>query len=391
MRLALIIGGAEPGHDGIGDHAALLAGELIDRGHEAWLLALSDPHVDGLQSQALIWHQREIPTVRIPRLLPARERYALARAALNQRDTKAVLYDLTTTHHEPRGLVWSLAPDMASLATGRRSAVLVHEYALGSEQGAGLKRQLWGRLQRAGFRRFVRKLDRPHLAATNLLYAKMMQRDGLAAEVVDLYGNVSLHPAPQDNWCHAQLRAAGIAPHGQRGYYVAGFFGTIYDGADLAAAIPALHDAARAADGRLAILSVGHLGAGENLWLQWQSQFGPGTAADIPFLALGRRDTNEVADYIHGLDLGLSTVSMSLAGKSGTLAAFTDFGLRALMINDSVHYSYMPDNTICLPQGALAPGPATTALLTNQPHLPRVFRPMPTLQTTADWVERVLG
>lgn len=387
MRLALIVGSAQPGRDGIGDHAAQLAGALLGRGHDAWLLALNDHHVDAERDDSRDEDGRGVAALRLPAAWPAARRYDRARQRLAQRQVDAVLFDMTPTHHDDRGLLWRHAPQLASLARGRRVAVLMHEYALGSETGAGPRRRLWGRLQRAGLRRFIAGLDRPLLAATNLLYARMMARDGWPAETVELYGNVPVLPAPADNWCHARLREAGIAGSGRRDFYGAGFFGSLYDGADLGAALPLLRSAARRADGRLAILSIGELGSSAALWQYWQRRF----AGDIAFLALGRHAAAEISHYIAGLDLGLASVPMALAGKSGSLAAFADHGLATLMLNDSVHYRFLHDNRLCLPFNALPLDAQTAQQLDRQPAPPRRWRAKPALAAAADWAERTLS
>lgn len=391
MRIVLIVGSAEPGRDGIGDHARILAGELQRRGHQPWVLALADPHVAQPGSGKSIVGDAEVAALRIPAVLPNHRRIMLAQAALDNADPEAVLYDFSPTQYERRGLIWPLARAIAALAHGRKRAVLVHEYCLGREKGADLKQRLWGRAQTLGFRRFARSLNGLRIATTNLLYARMLERDGFAAEILPLFGNIPVAPAAAANWVHDRLREAGIEPAGRRGFYCAGFFGALYDGADLASVVPMLQEAARRADGRLAILGIGDHGGGLALWQSWVKQFGPGSSSNIPFLTLGRRDAPDISAFIHGLDLGLATVPISLSGKSGTLAAFADHGLPTLVINDSVQYELLPDTSIALPANALPPTSQTAERLRQTPVLPRIEREKPALAVAADWLERVLS
>ncbi|MGE0151152.1 MAG: glycosyltransferase [Reyranellaceae bacterium] len=387
MRIALIAGSAEPGRDGIGDHARILAAELVRRGHAAWVLAINDPHVAEPGSGRSTVDGVEVAALRIPAAISGFRRFALAQAALDNAEAEAVLYDFSPTQYQPRGLIWAMAREMAALARGRRRALLVHEYCIGSEQGAGLKQRLWGRAQHWGFRRFVRSLNGLRIATTNLLYARLLERDGYGARIVPLYGNVPVLPPPAANWCHARLREAGMAPQGPGGFYCAGCFGALYDGAELASVLPMLRQAADAAGARLAILSVGELGGGEPLWRAWQEKFG-GEAA---FLRLGRREAGEVSAYIHSLDIGLATTSMALAGKSGSLAAFLDHGLPALMLNDSEKFDLLANGAAALPAGALPPTEETAARLRQAPRLPRQPRGAAALQATADWLEGALA
>ena len=380
MRIALIAGSAEPGRDGIGDHARILAAELNRRGHTAWVLAINDMHVAEPGSSKSLVGENEITALRIPAAMSSARRFGLARLALDSADVEAVLYDFSPTQYDKRGLIWPLARNMASLAYGRKRAMLVHEYSLGSERGADGKRRLWGRAQSWGFRRFARSLNGLRIATTNALYARMLERDGYSAPVIPLYGNIPVLPAPAENWCHARLREADIEPQGPRGFYCAGFFGGLYDGAALAPAMAMLQAAAKAADGRLAILSVGQLGATESLWRQWQAEF----AGKAAFLALGQREPGEVSAYIHGLDIGLNTVSQALAGKSGSLAAFLDHGLPTLMLNDREQFDLMPNSADALPPKALSLTPQTAAMLEKTPLLPREPRGKAALSETAD-------
>src|SRR5690606_10494464 len=126
-------------------------------------------------------------------------------------------------------------------------------------------------------------------------------------------------------------------------------------------------------------------------WQAWQSRFAGNGERDPVFLALGRRDAAEISAFIHGLDIGLSTVSMSLSGKSGTLAAFADHGLPAIVINDSVRYDFLPDSALALPANALPPTAQTAERLRQTPVLPRIPRQRPALAVTADWLERLFG
>jgi hypothetical protein len=387
MRIALIAGSAEPGRDGIGDHARFLAAELHRRGHTAWVLAINDSHVEEPGSSKSLVGETEVTALRIPAKTSSFRRFTLARAALDNAEAEAVLYDFSPTQYDKRGLIWPVARDMAQLAYGRKRAMLVHEYSLGSEQNAGLKRRLWGRAQGYGFRRFTRSINGLRIATTNALYARLLERDGYSASIVPLYGNIPVLPPPAENWCHARLREAGIEPMGTRGFYCAGFFGGLYGGAELAPAMAMLLDAAKAADGRLAILSVGYLGATEALWREWQGKF----ADEAVFLALGQRAADEVSAYIHGLDLGLNTVSQVLAGKSGSLAAFLDHGLPTLMLNDHDRFDLLPNTIEALPKGALPLTPQTASLLAQTPLLPHQPRGTAALKETADWLERVFA
>lgn len=386
MRIALIAGGAEPGRDGIGDHARLLARELIRRGHSAWILAIADAHIEEPGSTTFTLDGIEITALRLPERLSNARRYELAGLALDNAQAEAVLYDFSPTQYEGRGLIWSVARQMASLAYGRKRAILMHEYSLGRQRGAGLKRRLWGRGQTWGFRRFARALNGLRFATTNLVYARMLERDGFAAQIVPLYGNIPVLPPPPTNWCHVRLREAGIAPQGARGFYCAGFFGSLYEGAELGPALPTLQAAAAKAGGRLCILSVGHQGASEAIWNAWREKF----AADATFLAVGRQEAADISAYIQSLDLGLATASVARAGKSGSLAAFLDHGLPSLVLSDYEHYEFLSDSTKALPAGALPFNEETSALLRTTPILPRAPRGDAAVKQTADWLERAL-
>jgi hypothetical protein len=348
VRIAFAIGGAEPGRDGIGDYTRRLAGELVGRGVEACVVALNDTSARTQAVEMQRGDARDVPVLRLPASLDWDARIAAADAWLAERKVDRLVFCFASTQYERRGMMRRPAPGLLRLAQGRRPAAILHETWLGDEDGASIKHRLLGLLQRRSIVDFLRALAPAPFYATNHLYRLALERHGLAAQVLPLFGNMPpAGPHDGEPWFWAALREQGVGVDADsRGrFWLMGWFGSIYHGTPFEELFAPLAAAARETRRRIVMLSIGRQGEGADDWERWRATYGQ--RAD--FAALGERPPQQVAEALAGLDFGVAASPLAMIGKSGTAAAFVELGLPTVVSRDDHHYRYMPDRRLDLP------------------------------------------
>src|ERR1700679_2438430 len=86
MRIAFICSSLEPGRDGVGDYTRRLAGELIRQKHPSVIIGLNDTKISEIMSGSQEMEGTPIPVLRLPSMLPWKERETIARKWLNDFD-----------------------------------------------------------------------------------------------------------------------------------------------------------------------------------------------------------------------------------------------------------------------------------------------------------------
>lgn len=217
---------------------------------------------------------------------------------------------------------------LRSACAGRPVALYFHELWIGASRGEPFKHRVIGALQRRSLLRLVAALRPAHVLTSNPVYQELLAREGIAASVIPLPGNL---PAPADSdRCEARAWLVAHDLGGARPPDLAAVFGTIHPEWDASAAVIGwlAHLAAHGCQG--AVLTLGRHGPAGAARLAALREKIP----SLRLVSAGELPASLLAGLLAECSLGLATSPWTLIGKSGTAAAFLDAGLPVLVPRD---------------------------------------------------------
>jgi hypothetical protein len=313
MKIAFITSCLEPGRDGVGDYASVLAGECAARGHDVALLALNDPYAGQANAST--------GTLRLAGSLPWEERITRARDFLKAFGPDAVSLQFVCFGFHPRGVDPFLASRLCAIAGIFPVHVMFHEIWIGATKRDPWKHRVLGRAQRFLILRILKALDVRVVHTSNQAYAALLRRRGVKAGVLPLFGSIPL-PPPRSP---ARVRGEPLE---------FGMFGMLHCVWPPEPLLPSLIATGK----RIGISHVGKMGeAGEALWERISSTYG----GAIEFRRLGEQSPERVAEFFRReIDFGIATTPWGLIGKSASVAAMLEHGLPVVVNRDDWHADF---------------------------------------------------
>lgn len=328
MSFVLVTGALPPGRDGIGDYCRIVAQALAAGGARPALLSLADRDEDEAGE--------DFPTLRLAAGRPWLERVALAGRFLRDRAAERLFLQLSPYLYQPRGLLGEAAPHLATLLSGYRPLVMVHETWVGELPYHGWKDRLMGPLQRRGFLATLQRLAPARVFTSLPLYRDQLQSRGIASALLPLPGNVPVGTA---------ATTLDLAPP------VAGIFGSLWPKFAPHAALDAF---LAAANGHATLLLIGRHGAVPGRIDAWRRRH-PG----LVIAETGALAPAEISAHLNAVSFAFGISPWELAGKSGTIAALLEHGVPVLTTwGDPRQPSGVPDDRAVLlhpPGSPLAP------------------------------------
>lgn len=324
LRVTFLTGSLEPDKDGVGDYTRWLAIEAARRDVSPRLLAVADRHI---AEPSTAPDRSGFETLRLPASMAWPERRRAAREFIRAADPDWVSVQFVPYSFNRWGVPTAVVRAVPSLMHRARLHVMLHEIWIDGRASA------WQRLISAAQRRCVVRLCR-HAGAvihtSNAAYQEALTEHGVAADVLPLYGNLSVSGSDGTLWLERLLSEAGCdALAGRRKeWWLAVMFGTLHPVWPPEPLLPDLLAAADRAGKRLALVSVGRIGAGEALWREMRSRYDD----RMCMVRLGEQPAARVSDVLNAADFGIATSTLALIGKSGTAAAMIDHGL-PLIVN----------------------------------------------------------
>jgi hypothetical protein len=328
MRIAFLCGSQELGRDGVGDYTAGLAEELCLQGHEVMVISLRDRFVIHPVSIERPGTGGGIPVVRLPATLAWPESIAQARKALDRFAPEWVSLQFVGYSFHPKGIVYGLARKLSSLMTGRRLHVMFHEIWLSRELGWSGKHRAVGALQRFFIQRFIAAAKPQVIHTSNAPYAALLQRSGISASVVSLFGAITVPPVSSTAWIESQLSIGLGGAYRRDAFWLFGFFGALHAQWPPEPLLTHLYRSAKAAGKKPVLLFLGRTGSvGEELWNRIARDY----ADRFTFLRFGEQPAAYVSEYLTYLDCGLATTPRSIIGKSSTVTSMLEHGLPVIV------------------------------------------------------------
>ena len=338
MSLVIVVGGLEPMRDGIGDHSRRLAAALIKRGIPTALLALADQVVEDDSRRARQSDDGvEIETLRLSTRVPFQERAAQGRRFIEEVGGRHALFAFSPYQFDLRGVVSRALVELPEMVEGMTSSILFHETWIGEEETDGLWTRLVGFTQRRLVQMLAHDLKPVKLYSTNPVYRHMLDAYDIKTQVVPHCGNVPVQETRADDWLPQALAAAGIAmgPNGLKDFYLIGLFGSLYRGLELPRLLPSFEAVARRKGRKPLIANIGIIGNGAQ-WARWKLVYGE----RFGLVDLGPTTVLRISQFINTVDLGVSTTTLALVGKSGTAAAFIEHGVPLLLPVEYPHFRH---------------------------------------------------
>lgn len=321
MRITILTGGLEPGADGVGDYARLLAGECSSRGVRCQVVAVADRHVDGASTDP----ESGVEFVRISGKESWSQRFLRVREAVQGFSPDWVSLQFVPYAFQRWGLPVGLIKRLPGAIATARLHLMLHEIWI---HGEGSWRR---RLISAGQRRCVLALCRRPgtlVHTSNRTYQRMLELHHVHACLLPLFGNVPVSTRDAREWLPAALPDIGADMVARRaGWWLCVMFGTIHPEWPPEPLMGRLLQAAAEHGKRVGIFSVGRLGAGEALWTTWQNRY----RDRATMVRLGEQPVERISELLNTVDFGFATSPYALIHKSGTVAAMLDHGLSVIV------------------------------------------------------------
>lgn len=333
-RITFLTGSAERGKDGVADYTHTLASECARRGAPCQIVALHDRHVDRI---VVARPTPGVHLLRLPRQLRWSSRLRTARRAIEVWSPACVSVQFVPYSFQRWGWAHRLVRALPALAGRAGLQVMLHEIWIGGEHS-------WRRrVVSAGQRRCVQRLARLPgvvLQTSNTTYQQMLAQHGIDAGLLPLFGSVPFASSDASRWLFPALTDVGCGDLAQRraSWWLFAFFGTLHPVWPPEPLLARLQAVATLVDKRVALISVGRMGAGTALWDRMRTQYG----ARIPMLSLNDQPADRISELFNTVDFGIAASPYSLLGKSATAAAMIEHGL-PLVVNREAPCSDAPD------------------------------------------------
>ena len=317
LRITFLTGSLQAGQDGVGDYTALLAGECRRLGVAVQVAAIADRHLAAVAEAAP-------GPLRLPHSMPWSARFARLERHVSDFDPDWVSVQFVPYSFQRWGVAFHACKGLRRLARRARLHVMLHE--IWTNGNGSVRERALGAAQRWSIQRLCRAASVVH--TSNATYQDMARASGIEAATLPLFGSVNVGWRAGGDWLASACASAGAPIARDRSaWWIAAFFGTLHPNWPPQPLIDRLQAAATDAGKRLALVSVGRLGAGEELWERMQATHGRA----LPMVRVGEQPQFRISELLLDADFGIATTPLSLLGKSATAAAMFEHGLPVIV------------------------------------------------------------
>lgn len=334
MKIAFVTSCLEPVKDGVGDYTYLFAQECVKRGHHCCLLSINDRFLPQVSSFDLEQNGTKIPVLRLPAHLPWNQRAASAQEFLTSFQADWISLQFVPYGFQDKGFVFNLCRWLPAIVAGQKNHIMFHELWIGETVGSRFNERLIGSLQKVLILWLVKQLQPAVVHTSNTPYIQILKQHGVRAGRLPLFGNIPITEKTANKWLFPALQTAGldITAGNREQFWLVGFFGTLQPIWPPEPLFTYLDQAALQHRKKVALISIGRLGSGKNLWEDLAKTY----ASKFTFLQLGKYSADQVSAFLNSIDIGIATSPYLLVGKSGTVATMLEHGLPVIVNRDEV-------------------------------------------------------
>jgi len=230
-------------------------------------------------------------------------------------------------HH--RGLFRDFLNIFPQILEKRKLQVMFHEIWIGEFPGAPWSQRVCGSLQKRLVKKLLKTSD-PLIINHSCAGAEVrLKHAGIQSEHLPIFGNVPPIEKPSPACFLGLLGKVGLelSSEERSNWWILGFFGSIHRDWQVESSLAPILEAAEHLGKKVAILSLGRLGAAEHKWAEISNH----RKDTVKWTRVGELDAELMSECLHGLDYGLTSTPWDLVGKSGAIAAMVEHGVPVLV------------------------------------------------------------
>lgn len=341
MRIAFVTSCLELGRDGVGDYTRLLAQECVRQGCGCCLISLNDKFISQPTKSCIEVDREKIPVLRLPATLSWSQRTVSAKNFVDQFNPNWISLQFVPYGFQAKGIVFGLGKWLRQLTQRRQVHLMFHELWIGEHIGASLKDQVIGRVQKSFVLNLVKQLQPLVVHTSNEAYVAILKQHHILASRLPMFGAIPVSEKKGDHWLLPELQTVGIDIHSENRdeFWLFGFFGALHPIWPPAPLFTYLHQAATQHQRQIALITIGRIGPGEDLW----NTFAKNYSDKFTFLRLGESTPTKVSEFFNSIDFGIATSPYALIGKSASVAAMLEHGLPVIVNRDEIYFkAYQP-------------------------------------------------
>jgi hypothetical protein len=324
MTVLFVCNSIEPGRDGVGDYSRKLAQETQAFGHEVFIVALSDRHVNSVVELKQNVKDDFCDGIRIPGKFPWKQKFNLLLEFIEKNKPDFISLQYGPFGFNTKGLPLAFAHFSGSLSK-YKVHLMFHETWVGITRRSPVKHKVLGFFQRIITKYFIGRVKPVVITTSNRLYQIVLSNSNISSEILPLYSNISVFN-PDAEFTKFILNQVPCTGETKSNFVFLGIFGTLYPNADLDSTIKEQALKARENGKQLVFLSIGKIGRpGE--FNRLKGLFG----STVKFISLGMLEDWQVSSALQLLDLSVSCTPYEHIGKSGVYACLRRHNIPVLL------------------------------------------------------------
>ncbi|MCP2045728.1 hypothetical protein [Pontibacter sp. HSC-36F09] len=316
IAVVFLTGSLQPRCDGVGDYTRLLASELIRLGHKATIISLRDTFID--EEQVCKQHEGEveIAVLRLASKTKFKDRMERARGWIEEFNPDFTSFQFVPFAYDPKGLPFELCSRLSFICKGKLH-IMFHELWVGMNEGAPIKYQLWGLLQKLLIQLLISNLKPQVIHTHTQAYQVLLNKLGYKAQFLPLFSNILL----------VKPEAVKIAKGGYLHELSFILFGAIHPKAPVEEFANEVREYATASGLKVRLIIAGRCGAEQQ---NWERVFGSvGAVVDT----MGEQPPEAISKLMSEASAGIATTPLALADKSGSIMAMKVHGLPIICVS----------------------------------------------------------
>lgn len=311
MKILFICGTLEPEMDGVGDYARRLAGELLKRGNDVYMVSFYDHFTEKFKEEIQEQENSIIPVLRLGAGEKEKFRIEKTRELIDRYAPEWVSVQYVPYSFDYRGFPYTLSRRLKGLGTNLKWHIMFHELWVESKKVDSFKQQITGFFQKLIIKRMLHHLS--PVISTNLpIYSNRLGIENIS--LLPLFGNIPFHPI---NKVNTQKNMVTVVHFG-------GFTGNLKD---FETQLIWLRQFAKFRRKKIELILIGGGGVFKDRAVSIAGKIlGENAIKD-----LGRLRCREISEIFQKADLGMSRANFNNYCKSGSTISMLEHGLPVIL------------------------------------------------------------